>query len=666
MRGIRSTKRDKHKDMRGAEEPQRTDKETLETRFCKPPRSIERSGDTLFHKKIPPDPLLSNERKDENLYSHPDKDDTSEPPEDVEVVKDLPLIDQHFDLMGWVILSWHHERNHKSHPIQIFHSTVELRDSIASLGQNEYGDIISSVSSPQPSTVAVREGYCLLLDELHLAPTALQTLHHPDPSHLSNNTDQSIETKKKAAQNVGNIIITNSIAEVRAINSKALGSLIQGTGEDNSLDLSPGCWTTSSRRWFRSNISVKVVKKTKRPVRICVRHLELIPFTSNFFTQICDKKKTDEKNSWFGFDRGTRSWPLSSFITMYPQGRRSECTQGTQAPPRQPHENHVQPSSKADSVTTAAEATERLTSLILRAHPAKMRLHQGHSEPNKGPTNLKPPRSEEEKGTEEEKREFVPVDSDRRKVRQKRLFDAQHPVSFECLITVNVAVLAITLSDIIHSCLAKITHIVSLRKFRQIRSYSHKTYLACCTIRYPSFAKYGNSCVTHLSDETNQVFQEVEDESLALSEVMSVSRHCSDDVTVLGFVRITLGQSSDSRPAWTAAPQKPTTETKETKSRDPLASIGTAHVYLKTYSTIHTSVVYHAAPKTKPAPQHTIVVGKELSLQRDDSVVRLRITASVMELYASTFKEAAVNVAMKVAKEAARIAVVFLNYWTSC
>ncbi|PRP83590.1 lipid transport family protein [Planoprotostelium fungivorum] len=34
-----------------------------------------------------------------------------------------------------------------------------------------------------------------------------------------------------------------------------------------------------------------------------------------------------------------------------------------------------------------------------------MRLHQGHSGPNQGPTNLKPPRNEEEKGTEEEKRE---------------------------------------------------------------------------------------------------------------------------------------------------------------------------------------------------------------------------------------------------------------------
>ncbi|PRP72957.1 hypothetical protein PROFUN_16984 [Planoprotostelium fungivorum] len=33
-----------------------------------------------------------------------------------------------------------------------------------------------------------------------------------------------------------------------------------------------------------------------------------------------------------------------------------------------------------------------------------MRLHQGHSGPNQGPTNLKPPRNEEELGTEEEKR----------------------------------------------------------------------------------------------------------------------------------------------------------------------------------------------------------------------------------------------------------------------
>ncbi|PRP79307.1 hypothetical protein PROFUN_12448, partial [Planoprotostelium fungivorum] len=34
----------------------------------------------------------------------------------------------------------------------------------------------------------------------------------------------------------------------------------------------------------------------------------------------------------------------------------------------------------------------------------KMQLHQGHSGPNKGPTNSKPPRSKEEKGTEVEKR----------------------------------------------------------------------------------------------------------------------------------------------------------------------------------------------------------------------------------------------------------------------
>ncbi|PRP84949.1 hypothetical protein PROFUN_07334 [Planoprotostelium fungivorum] len=75
------------------------------------------------------------------------------------------------------------------------------------------------------------------------------------------NTDRSIETKKKAAQIVGNMcslaetkdlepyldvmisdlksIITDPIPEVRAISSKALGSLIQGMGEDKFSGLIP-------------------------------------------------------------------------------------------------------------------------------------------------------------------------------------------------------------------------------------------------------------------------------------------------------------------------------------------------------------------------------------------------------------------------------------------
>ncbi|PRP76850.1 hypothetical protein PROFUN_14770, partial [Planoprotostelium fungivorum] len=47
---------------------------------------------------------------------------------------------------------------------------------------------------------------------------------------------------------------------------------------------------------------------------------------------------------------------------------------------------------------------------IIKTNP--MRLHQGHSGPNQGPTNLKPRRNEEEKGTEEEKRVLSTVGLD--------------------------------------------------------------------------------------------------------------------------------------------------------------------------------------------------------------------------------------------------------------
>ncbi|PRP88746.1 hypothetical protein PROFUN_00214 [Planoprotostelium fungivorum] len=171
--------------------------------------------------------------------------------------------------------------------------------------------------------------------------------------------------------------------------------------------------------------------------KLCVVWRYLFPIfwstTRNHKSILRFLTKTDEKNSWFGFDRGTRSWLLSSFVTMYPQERRSEHTQGTQAPPHQPHENHVQPSSAPlqHQVTRPILSPQRLRSYCGRTECRKMRLHQGHSEPNKGPTNLKPLRSKEEKGTEEEKSELVPVDSDRRKVRQKRLFDAQNNFSIE-------------------------------------------------------------------------------------------------------------------------------------------------------------------------------------------------------------------------------------------
>eukprot|EP01117_Protostelium_nocturnum_P009440 TRINITY_DN3367_c0_g3_i1.p1 TRINITY_DN3367_c0_g3~~TRINITY_DN3367_c0_g3_i1.p1 ORF type:complete len:2582 (-),score=1035.41 TRINITY_DN3367_c0_g3_i1:96-7841(-) len=94
-------------------------------------------------------------------------------------------------------------------------------------------------------------------------------VHSIDPASLSiiapilhrGNTDRSIETKKKAAQIVGNMcsltehkdlepyletmisdlknIITDPIPEVRAISSKALGSLIKGMGEEKFSGLIP-------------------------------------------------------------------------------------------------------------------------------------------------------------------------------------------------------------------------------------------------------------------------------------------------------------------------------------------------------------------------------------------------------------------------------------------
>ncbi|PRP76881.1 hypothetical protein PROFUN_14676 [Planoprotostelium fungivorum] len=408
-----STKRDKHKDMRGAEEPQRTDKETLEQ-----DRSKE-AGDTLFHKKIPPDPLLSNERKDENLYSHPDKDDTSEPPEDglghsLMASREEPQEASDPDCPECVRPHLAPDEEQLSlylHPVtSIVSSPILYQRAInskayGSHSRNGRGQLIGlipwlldNIKSDVDSVQSQSEDLAFDISRFKtLRSSHLDEDQHFDQMgwvilswhHERNHKRHPIQTKKKAVQNVETCdrwlrASSRRDEHMRAINSKAYGSHSRN-GRGQLIGLIP--WLLDN-----INISMKVDKKTKRPLVWIRQRKSVVQNAPKALNHLFVNLKRITSNP--------PPRPNGYQVLSY------ELIQQMRGP--------ISTSHAAAAIGSYCERTEC----------RKMRLHQGHSGPNKGPTNLKPLRSEEEKGTEEEKREFVPVDSDRRKtvrVRSSRL-----------------------------------------------------------------------------------------------------------------------------------------------------------------------------------------------------------------------------------------------------
>ncbi|PRP73811.1 hypothetical protein PROFUN_16503 [Planoprotostelium fungivorum] len=429
LRGIRSTKRNKHKDMRGAEEPQRTDKETLEQ-----DRSKE-AGDTLFHKKIPPDPLLSNERKDENLYSHPDKDDTSEPPEDVEVVKDLPLFDQHFDQMGWVILSWHHERNHKRHPIQWSYKT-QLPPWAKT--KTETSSRVSHLLSPPP-WLSERDTACCWTSSIWLQqrfePYITQT-HRTYPIiridrelHLDVITDFISESHQLEGPWISSKEWERTTSVVQNTPKALKHLLVNLMRITDCLDLdkrqviySPSPRLTSTgpvRRWvisYRSHVQSHLprthhhVQPQGTYVIVILsgfalnQHLAAVqpssvPLQHQVTRPTPSPRRLRRPNGY------QTSHTAAKLIGSY--CKRTKVEFEPELPTLMSHLMDNSSLAQQLALTSLERDFEKATrkdNVAKYIPELKMQLHQGHSGPNKGPTNSKPLRSEEKKGTEEEKR----------------------------------------------------------------------------------------------------------------------------------------------------------------------------------------------------------------------------------------------------------------------
>ncbi|PRP73267.1 hypothetical protein PROFUN_16896, partial [Planoprotostelium fungivorum] len=164
----------------------------------------------------------------------------------------------------------------------------------------------------------------------------------------------------------------------RAINSKAYGSHSRN-GRGQLIGLIP--WLLDN-----INISMKVDKKTKGPL-VWIRQRK----------SVVQNAPKALNHLFVNLKRITSNPPPRHRSIKRPNGYQVlsyELIQQMRGP--------ISTSHAAAAIGSYCERTEC----------RKMRLHQGHSGPNKGPTNLKPLRSEEEKGTEEEKRVVLSSPSD--------------------------------------------------------------------------------------------------------------------------------------------------------------------------------------------------------------------------------------------------------------